>query len=529
MAEIANSDSPDPLSSTPPLFASDTPTVSLPSTIGDLDSLQSESRPSDRTRPRPRQHQNRQSSSPPGRESDLLDLRERHLPDSSPAPGEARNHRHQIRQPSSPASTVAPPSSMSSGNESDLLDFLERQLPRNSQAPSDDYYFDDWDDAEPDPHGVELYDDDDDDDYFEENQPFGNLPIGIMDQARDIEDELVEMEFEAIDVDRPRSPLLPQRSRRRSQSRAQPEVIDLTGENDSPPQPATQHQSQNLRRQRSQQRNTPPRLARSDAGYMGSQTVIDLISDSDSDPAELPPPIQNDSPRRSPNFQRLRAQPRLRRARTRQPNFGYDMGGTAFQRFRNLIRHIPIFQLVNNPQGLGNNREEDEIAIIGHRNLMPDVIPPANLPPIDFNYGNHPFVNPPPAAGGPAAKPAHDPPKETREGFTRHTGEDVVAICPSCEEELAYDPGADDAHSGPPPAKKARTKKDKAEHHFWAVKACGHVYCRKCYENRKPVGKHPIPVGFRPDPNGTKNKMLCAVEDCDSDVSIKSNWVGIFM
>ncbi|KAI1410618.1 hypothetical protein F5Y13DRAFT_72918 [Hypoxylon sp. FL1857] len=516
MAEIANSDSPDPLSSTPPRLAPDNSTPSLASTVSDLESLLSASNSSNRVRPRP-----------------------------------GRNHTPQY---SSPASTVTP-SPMSSGNESDIADFIERYIPDSSPGPSEDHYFDDWDHPEVDlhdpgysdddslfvndrhnndgnldllaPRGVEI--DNSDDDYFEENQLFENPLIGIMDRAGDVEDELVEMEFEAIQVDQPRSPAGRQRPRRRpqpqAQPQAQPEVIDLTG--DSPPQPVTQHRSQNARRQRSQQRNTPPRLARSDASYMASRTVIDLISDSDEDPAVLPqPPRQNIPPYRLP---RVDPHAQQHRPRLPQPDEAFGLAGNALQRFQNLIHTIPLFRIMNNPPPLGDNRDEDDIAIIGHRHLMPDPLPAPNLPHIEFNYNAHPFANIPQAAGGPAAKPAHDPPKETREGFTRNTGEDVVAICPSCEEELAYNPDGDESSLGPPPAKKARTKKDKAEHHFWAVKACGHVYCRKCYENRKPVGKHPIPVGFRPDPTATKNKMLCAVEDCNSDVSAKSSWVGIFM
>jgi hypothetical protein len=104
--------------------------------------------------------------------------------------------------------------------------------------------------------------------------------------------------------------------------------------------------------------------------------------------------------------------------------------------------------------------------------------PPANFPimenpladnPVDFNYGANGFNQ---EAARP--KPAHIAPPEPREGFTRSTGEDTVVICPSCEEELKYDPDENDAQ--PPPAKKVRTtKKDREEHHFWAVKACGHV------------------------------------------------------
>ncbi|KAI0182719.1 hypothetical protein EV127DRAFT_354292 [Xylaria flabelliformis] len=135
----------------------------------------------------------------------------------------------------------------------------------------------------------------------------------------------------------------------------------------------------------------------------------------------------------------------------------------------------------------------------------------------------------PPVAGagvGPP-KPVHEPPKPARPGFTRDTGEDVVAICPSCDQELAYDPEADDDNS-PTPGKKPRSRKAMAEHHFWAVKACGHVYCKRCFDNRRSTSKNAAHVSFRHTGEGGK-KLLCAVEDCDSEVTLKTAWVGIFV
>ncbi|ORY63265.1 uncharacterized protein BCR38DRAFT_294221, partial [Pseudomassariella vexata] len=123
-------------------------------------------------------------------------------------------------------------------------------------------------------------------------------------------------------------------------------------------------------------------------------------------------------------------------------------------------------------------------------------------------------------------KPVHEPPPQAKEGFTRDTGEDFVLICPSCDEELAYDPDVEDENG--PPTKKARTRKDKAEHHFWAVKACGHVYCKRCYDNRKPSARNPVKVGFKPPPTDQR-KLMCAVDGCESEVSTKTAWVGIFL
>ncbi|KAI5860466.1 hypothetical protein GGS23DRAFT_606766 [Durotheca rogersii] len=371
---------------------------------------------------------------------------------------------------------------------------------------------------------------------FEHNQ----FPAGMnrTRQAAPRRDELVEMEME----DR-RSPGIRQRQQRQRPLRAQPDVIDLTGDDggpSSPVQPIPRRVFQSALRRRSQQRSTPPRLARSDTSYVGAREVIDLISDSDDGSAPATAARRNPgavrrvgSHRRSlERASELRDQPRPRLPQPQippqlpQPEFTSLTNRNPFHHIQHFIHNFPIFRLINNPTAMGDNHD-DEIVMLGHHNLLPAALPPANLPPVHLDYIAHPFA-PPPASAGPSAKPAHEPPKETRPGFTRNTGEDVVAICPSCDQELAYDPDGD---GGDPatPAKKHRTKKDKAEHHFWAVKACGHVYCKKCFDNRKPVGKNPIVVGFKPDPKGTKNKVLCAVEDCSSDVSSKTSWVGIFM
>lgn len=68
-----------------------------------------------------------------------------------------------------------------------------------------------------------------------------------------------------------------------------------------------------------------------------------------------------------------------------------------------------------------------------------------------------------------SAIPADEPQKAVREGFTRNTGGDDIVICPSCDQELAYDPD-DDTYGD-----EGRSKEAKPEHPFWAVKTCGHV------------------------------------------------------
>ncbi|KAK0703983.1 hypothetical protein B0T26DRAFT_744604 [Lasiosphaeria miniovina] len=139
----------------------------------------------------------------------------------------------------------------------------------------------------------------------------------------------------------------------------------------------------------------------------------------------------------------------------------------------------------------------------------------ANLPNFNYRANGYNIVNP---------KPVHVPPPPAREGYSRATGEDLDYVCPSCDEELKYDP--DDEEE--PPLKRARTRKDREEHHFWALKECGHVYCKKCFENRKPTAKKTVQTGFRSSPLHPK-KILCAVPDCQTDVSAKPSWVGLFI
>ncbi|KAK1831441.1 hypothetical protein QBC39DRAFT_258700 [Podospora conica] len=141
-----------------------------------------------------------------------------------------------------------------------------------------------------------------------------------------------------------------------------------------------------------------------------------------------------------------------------------------------------------------------------------------NMP--NFNYRGNGYNN----QGDP--KPPFVPPPQARPGFGRNTAEDLAFVCPSCEEELKYDPDAEAAKARP--AKKARNRKDREEHHFWAVKECGHVYCKKCFDERRPSKKYsgPPKTKFRPVDQKT---ILCAIEDCTSDVGPKGNWVGLFL
>ncbi|KAK0385973.1 hypothetical protein NLU13_7147 [Sarocladium strictum] len=144
-------------------------------------------------------------------------------------------------------------------------------------------------------------------------------------------------------------------------------------------------------------------------------------------------------------------------------------------------------------------------------------------------------------------QPPMDPVPPVRPGFTRDThaesdsgGEDTIAVCPACNDELAYDPtevaaAQKPASSASSAAGAAGRKRKRApgEHHFWALKKCGHVYCADCFENRKPSKANPAGVGFRLPSDKTGNtafqEMRCAVEGCETKVAQKGEWIGIFL
>ncbi|KAG0648647.1 RING-type E3 ubiquitin transferase rfp1 [Hyphodiscus hymeniophilus] len=125
-------------------------------------------------------------------------------------------------------------------------------------------------------------------------------------------------------------------------------------------------------------------------------------------------------------------------------------------------------------------------------------------------------------------KPEYVAPEPAKPGFTRSPTENDTIICPSCDEELVHDKEHDEPllkKSG-----KAPTKKEREEHPFWVVRDCGHVYCNHCFQNRRPAKNKPANVSF-PEGNSSKKAkaVMCAVDDCDSDVTDKTKWIGVFL
>lgn len=239
---------------------------------------------------------------------------------------------------------------------------------------------------------------------------------------------------------------------------AHPEVIDLTGEPDSPEEvrAVPPPRARSLRPPRNANRNAP----RQDAD------VIDLtLDDSPAPPPRpqrlppiVPPPLPN--PLNMP------------RAEFIDLENDDELGARLYGMISHFAR--PGMDLINRiGNAFGQQPQDVEVQIIRADGsfAIPNPLR-QNLPNLNYRGNGRRSSSSGSGVGGP--KPAYVPPPPAREGFTRATGGEEEDgnefVCASCEQELQYDP--DEA---PPPAKKARSRKDQEEHHFWAVKDCGHV------------------------------------------------------
>lgn len=286
--------------------------------------------------------------------------------------------------------------------------------------------------------------------------PLPGDPVDRPQAQEDAQDELVDVELYR---------------RRERASRPPAEVIDLTEEPDSPVQRSlSRSASFNPRRQHLFGRANPPSLSRSDSSILGganrSQVVIDLTEDDAPSDRSRPAPRLPESPELLFVDQRPRLPPIPPMPQGRPTRHHHHhrrlvaLPGLEVLR-RGMAGDINLFDLLNpmldNP-GVGQG---------GHFNPAGPFNP---VGPIDLQYEHHPFNRP-----QSSPKPVQEVPSPVRPGFTRDTDPETAFVCPGCNEELAYDP--DDAHASeaqPTRASKSN-KRSRSEHHFWAVKSCGHV------------------------------------------------------
>jgi hypothetical protein len=319
---------------------------------------------------------------------------------------------------------------------------------------------------------------------------------GGLDSASD--DDLIEIHAEPVNRPRNSGLILPQPtlSRQTSQSttssdtrrrtRRQPHpsapppprqqdsnaVIDLTEEPDSPvllraqppPQPPPQPQP-NIRtgpgrnpRRTNSQRVTPPRLSRSESILLASQhSFIDLTGDDDVEEV-----VPEQPPRRS---QRNNQRPRL------PPNdqlIELEFINSQLAEHQHHHHHHNYIHSGGMAPSLGGfGRALTSL-------LNADFIRGGFRPP----RAHMPYAPAPPRRE-PTPKPPMSPTPPTRDGFTRDTcaepdaGVERVVVCPACNEELGYDPSGTAVQTAPGGQKKRR--RAPGDHHFWALKKCGHV------------------------------------------------------
>ncbi|EGS17896.1 uncharacterized protein CTHT_0072550 [Thermochaetoides thermophila DSM 1495] len=295
---------------------------------------------------------------------------------------------------------------------------------------------------------------------------------GARHNVRVIDDELIEIEID----------LRGNGDGRNRSGRSEPIVIDLTGEPDSPPA-RPNRPAQRARRWVG--RAAPPENNNNNA----NPPVIDLtLSDDEND--RQPPPPPRPLPRNPPPHNHNSDSNRQQNNNSHMLNLPHprdfiDLANEAENDhaiqdplYRTMSRMARTFDLIHRLGGVwGRQPQNVDIQLI---NPVAAAVggmnnPLAGNPPV-FNYA---------AAGNNSSNAGNNnknnwvaPPK-ARAGFTRDTGDEEMfkeqmIVCPSCEEELKYDPDAKDS-GGPPAAKRVRTRKDREEHYFWAIKECGHV------------------------------------------------------
>lgn len=286
---------------------------------------------------------------------------------------------------------------------------------------------------------------------------------------------------------------------------APPNIIDLTAEPDEPAEsrPAisaaplrlpqwlggggdSQTSSQGSRnpRRTNSTRISPPMLTRSDSTLMsGRHSIIDLTQDS---PEETRHPHHTFRPSSGP-LPRPDGSDRASRRRTaghHHHHHHHDHHGSQYpHRHHRTVTNDEIVEVVT-AAGMVGDFMQNSLVRNGLRHYhgfftgLPALARAFNPPQLDVTRNAFAAPEEPP-------QPPMDPIPPARPGFTRDTHAEAdaeegeaIAICPACQDELAYDPTDISAQkSGGTNASGGNKKRKRApgEHHFWALKSCGHV------------------------------------------------------
>jgi ribosomal protein L37AE/L43A len=261
------------------------------------------------------------------------------------------------------------------------------------------------------------------------------------------------------------------------------EVIDLTEEPDSPPQPRPQ------RHQQSQNRHHHhTRLPRFGRNIM--EDVVDLVEDDDEHRDEDEDEVQEVGQGMAPSSPEVE----FVGATTRAPAAPARSEGHLWRMLQgnSLASFVMSSEAFRRPipwaSGLFGRQPHDvDSLFIGGTSGGLDIEYPVST----ANADRRPQVD------------TYKAPSPAPEGFTRNAKEnDEVVVCPNCDQELGTG--------------------DETKSQIWVVKKCGHVYCGECT-------KHRALSKAKKAPQRTKPFSKCRADDCGVPVSAPKSMFQVYL
>ncbi|EAS28152.3 uncharacterized protein CIMG_09356 [Coccidioides immitis RS] len=287
------------------------------------------------------------------------------------------------------------------------------------------------------------------------------------------------------------------------QAQPQPNVIDLTQDDSSPPSRSPQRSWIPSSGSRPTGASRPPRF--------GRNIMADVVN-LEQEPGQSP----SNNQQSSPEVQWLGSISRGARPRT-QPqqttSSEHHHRGLPFRRggLMNLLRADRL--ALNRTQEFAEEMALRTRDIVAFSHAMTpfwigeaprhgiDLTIDLDNPQMDLTLVGLESLNP----DGRPTSPAYQSPPAPPAGFTRTAGEDDVVICPNCEHELG-------------------TGDDPIQKQVWVARSCGHVYCGLCTKNRASSRGRKAAV-----PAKTRPFSKCVVTDCGKSVSQPRTMLQIYL